>query len=1219
MAWRIKHKAALAVLALVSTYYGGAKFCCPVGSPPSRSSPALSSQASPQEDETPDSPALRLASQTLSTPPTNAVITSVFDPSSFPSNSLLVLSSCTAIESNDWTDVRMDLVPGGVTCLVQSVTFADPVSARRFFRTTIRPWPEEAVTNADGSVAFKVADPFEFDLDGSGVFLSRTFSVGRDSPFTQFFLSSSPSNAASWATMGISAGYSDSSGETHGGLPASSYMDDRLELSTNGISSVTVAFGQTGPRVGLDSPLYLIRYEPRVSFPDLPSHIDPDGRTLYVATEGEDILVDVDRSDRPSTTDVSLEELMADPFFGIDGLTWDWETRTVSAAVGRHALSNGDTLLVLAPEVKYGEGHGYAGSRLVDDVNRGVCREIPAYPLDSPCLWEHWHEGTNAVGTATCSCVPSLELNVDVSDFPALTTSLETDGETATGKVFLDGREIWTGCATHSRYSEYGGRSDVLTEDGCSCIGGCAEGDCAALEGPSLGSVRFRIPLGIPRENQVSGFLWFESDVPFTPRRGSFRLLARSDAMVQDIDWFGFRHVFCNDLHGRTVTISNTVSGVGIRIIDSASGALDCTWEISREGQTMRFRKFSRLDNLMVDKSYSFSSGVWRETDNVSSVSTVRTVSGDIRESDGRWTETVSTCGSVTGVHVRVRSDRIGWGPDALIRETERWEKGVGGRWKKSCATYWNSVGRRHGQLRMTWGDDRDWSWHDYDWYGRETFRLEQRDGSAVPSDADYSLSILPADSDAFATVLDYEPLDGDSEHANDTDKVRTLSRYVVRNGAATLVGRTWTKYVRGLTNGPPCVIETTVRACSQVADFDDPGNAVAVIVSYDAESPLVPYALRGETVSFTDEDGVTELYGHTLAGNVLRTVTRRMKGGAEAKTRTVTERDATYGNVLYEATQLTADPSVEFDWRRMSYDDQNRLRLTRYDDGSSETNAYSCCRLLWRIDRTGAKTLRSATTGTDHLYWAEEEVSVRELPKDPYYIPSGLPGSLSYREGYPVRRHFADAFGRETNSVSGVEKNVGIATNQVWNFISLPRIVTGVSYPEGVSDVSESLDARGLVTRHLRMPSSQAEISVVSEEGADIESVSTTNVQYRGGGSVTIRVADGFVTRSSSFDDYDSDGCRTSVTVSEASDVPSVTNSVVRYDFLGRMIRTVSPVSDVAYSYSGSGWTEESLSDSRSGLAVTNLFDSTGETVGSISRGVTSRTDESYVFRSNV
>ena len=60
------------------------------------------------------------------------------------------------------------------------------------------------------------------------------------------------------------------------------------------------------------------------------------------------------------------------------------------------------------------------------------------------------------------------------------------------------------------------------------------------------------------------------------------------------------------------------------------------------------------------------------------------------------------------------------------------------------------------------------------------------------------------------------------------------------------------------------------------------------------------------------------------------------------------------------------------------------RQYLTRRTTGLYETNAYSCCRLLWRRDREGRKTLRSAQTGTaTNEAWTvggESATLVREL-----------------------------------------------------------------------------------------------------------------------------------------------------------------------------------------------------------------------------------------------
>ena len=107
-----------------------------------------------------------------------------------------------------------------------------------------------------------------------------------------------------------------------------------------------------------------------------------------------------------------------------------------------------------------------------------------------------------------------------------------------------------------------------------------------------------------------------------------------------------------------------------------------------------------------------------------------------------------------------------------------------------------------------------------------------------------YSLSNLPQGADAFATVFSYEALSGDSAHTNDFRRVRTESRYAVAGGSAVLVSRTWRRYVHSETNGLPVVTVETVRARSQSAAMDDPGNAVSSETAYDAESGLVPYVL---------------------------------------------------------------------------------------------------------------------------------------------------------------------------------------------------------------------------------------------------------------------------------------------------------------------------------------------------------------------------------------
>jgi hypothetical protein len=156
---------------------------------------------------------------------------------------------------------------------------------------------------------------------------------------------------------------------------------------------------------------------------------------------------------------------------------------------------------------------------------------------------------------------------------------------------------------------------------------------------------------------------------------------------------------------------------------------------------------------------------------------------------------------------------------------------------------------------------------------------------------------------------------------------------------------------------------------------------------SFDANAAGVPLLLRARSAVTAGEDGVTTAYEYALGsfnaatreftvqpgGPHLRTLSMRTtaaapNGIAGKSTRELTIQDATHGVTLHSATLLASD-NTPLVWQTHAYDDKNRLCFTLYSDGSSSTNAYSCCRLLWSTDRNGYTTLRSAETGKDHLY----------------------------------------------------------------------------------------------------------------------------------------------------------------------------------------------------------------------------------------------------------
>ena len=167
--------------------------------------------------------------------------------------------------------------------------------------------------------------------------------------------------------------------------------------------------------------------------------------------------------------------------------------------------------------------------------------------------------------------------------------------------------------------------------------------------------------------------------------------------------------------------------------------------------------------------------------------------------------------------------------------------------------------------------------------------------------------------------------------------------------------------------------------------------------------------------------------------------------GGVALPLYSRTVRDTSFGNVLREASCLE-DGDVIVDETISTYDEKNRLRSKAFSDGTSLTNAYSCCRLLWSEDRNGRRKLRSAVTGQDRLYYAEEDVWLRDISTN------GL---------HRVTQHFMDGLGRETNTVFYVAETSGEATNKT---ASAGRVVsqTTSAYPYGSSDYMVSVDERG-------------------------------------------------------------------------------------------------------------------------------------------------------------
>ena len=422
----------------------------------------------------------------------------------------------------------------------------------------------------------------------------------------------------------------------------------------------------------------------------------------------------------------------------------------------------------------------------------------------------------------------------------------------------------------------------------------------------------------------------------------------------------------------------------------------------------------------------------------------------------------------------------------------------------------------------------------------------------------------------------------------------------------ATLIGRTWRRYTHVLADGYPAVREETWRASSAGASFDDPSNAYSWRTVFDpATTNYVPLALRGAVAEELDEDGVRTECAASLSSGCVVVETRRWRGGLEFPTYEASVRDAAYGHVLRTETRLS-DGGAVVESCDSAYDDKGRLRSRAWGDGTSETNAYSCCRLLWSRGRDGRRTLRSAETGTDHLYYATEDVWIGDVSTN----------------GFKVTQHYFDALGRETNTVVGVAYVPGGATSSS-STLDAPFSAMRSRYPHGGSDYSVAVDSRGKV--EVRRVSHFADRDVTTTdvyagEGAGSPATETVETEWRNGPSATRRSWDGKWTERRMWSDYGADGRRVDFEATWASDCGVVTNSVAWRDFLGRTVCVETPEGTTVTAYDGatgravsSTWTAGSVS-----RTTENVYDALGRLVGSVRDGVTSRSDETYEEMSN-
>ena len=1151
--------------------------------------------------------------------------------------------------------------------------------------------------------AFSIARP-----PGLTNLVTRTLRVDRASPWQQLFVSARAIGAEGWGASDVSIRYGVDGGPVTNWVPAAAADSWRIPLGSGPVTNLTFVIEATGAAPSLSRPLHVIRWSPQVELAEdeagrfLP--MDDGKAPLFLArrrAESGWYVVPFTTSLEwlPHLGEIDAEmdaELALPPVPGLSITNGSERAFLARDPVWAELPPEGEAPVVrvccweLEQETPGAIGSGPRASQF----------DSP-YPLTSPALRKAFHRAREIsadpsspvtvrilprhplvglrVGGASARLLRSLNSSTndapgEVDVYPPDTVTPEFDG-------VPDPDDAYSVDVVDS--PDEGVEKTPCEDDGVGCHepdpekGDC---DCAGGEdGSSLSSFRLRISLGSPTPGEVAGFVWTSLDEPTVVTPAVFHVLG-TDAVTATTNALGEFTVICSAPAGRIVQVTNIVHGVALTVWN-ASGRLENRWEVTNpdgDAQYVRCRKLTISGNAVSDETFAlddwmllcsecgpdgsrvadmFPDEVVTRTDELRGVTTVKRkwrmdpVEPDFVTDvhDESWMN--GTCAS----SVMSEFEKVGVGSQARRRLARRYGYDERGPFSEEMA-YWCDPENpyRHARLKSVRSDRRPWSFHDYDAQGRETVLLEQLDGSPFPEDlADVShLAELPQSCSAKATVTSYEPQEGDSRDRNDAFLPRRRETWVMRAGKApVLVGAETWLYTRAVgADGLPR------RTCVHASDADD-ALRTETTVAYP-EDYSVPKELRGRTVSRTEADGVTETstvekgtwdggaraFTPGAGGAYLRTTTRRAGGGVERNTYDVSVEDALRRLTVFRATCLTSgDAVVAFE--ESAYDDIDRLRSTTYHDGTSLTNAYSCCRLLWTRDRQNRKTLRSAQTGTDHLYNAYEEIWITNLTGRAAILAAPGTTGVPPVECYRVTQHFYDALGRETNTVTYAGTTPGEAAVPLGEAALLPLqggtrscASATTTYTGGALygyEYSIHTDERGAETwtwiNHYDTHERTLEETLTN--GMYCSSVERTTL--RNGATTTRRSwynPDGSYvwTEERRFTEYAPNGYRIDYVVTTSSDHPAVTNSISTYDLLGRLVTTATPIGEAALSplQSGPAWlvTSNAYDGATSRILTTTryaptleprttiyLYNPWGEQVGTVLDNITNRTDTTY------
>ena len=358
------------------------------------------------------------------------------------------------------------------------------------------------------------------------------------------------------------------------------------------------------------APVFLLEYTPMIRFPNSQEILGDDGNTYCVVDDLDDAGFSVDDSNRPCRTAAGAGEATAADFRMPSG------PGVYRLPLGDMAEPDEHPLLLMAPRLG-APPNDNDGDRYLVILEPWVSYGQPHYGCwhDYPYDWGwygYW-----------CSCEPSCGCGVD--GYSAVNCYIDWyDSWECEGVVEVGGTEVWRDNAYHVVwYCDHYYEPDPYCP--CGCDETCQHCTCLKSDGPSQGSIRFRVGLGTDSEDQKIGFAWFESDGPVQISPQLFEVESRPDANVA-VERHAYRvDVTTYATHGRDLGIEAIQGGVSVAVSNHGAAQPSETWEVtnvSNLNSVVRLVKRDASDEVREDWTYSCSwqggEWVWEVTDNVS-------------------------------------------------------------------------------------------------------------------------------------------------------------------------------------------------------------------------------------------------------------------------------------------------------------------------------------------------------------------------------------------------------------------------------------------------------------------------------------------------------------------------------------------------------------------------------------------------------------------------